>query len=124
MAKNEKEQAEEKVSKTDKIETLQSENEFLRAELARLQPAGSRQFSAEELEPIEMIWPHKLMKPGESEEVFGLKGVANQDGLLIVTVPRYRVKNEMTRKRKLIPLSVWKKQREAELEAELDFDLE
>jgi hypothetical protein len=60
---------------------------------------------------VKMIWIHKKLQPGTSEECFGFQGVANEDGFLVMDVPKSKVKNEMLRPKKLIPLDLYNKKK-------------
>lgn len=68
---------------------------------------------------VKMIWTHKKVKAGDTVNCFGLPGVANEDGFLVVECSKQRAKNEMTRRPKyLIPLELYERRKELEAEAQ------
>lgn len=72
---------------------------------------------------VSMIWKHKKLLPGASENCFGFPGVANKEGLLVVDVPEENVKNEMKRTPKaLIPEKLYYKRLEMEQEFQASMD--
>jgi len=122
MAKDKKNRTDETADNNqDLLEALEAQAaqiEELKAQLA----AKSTTAPTESGETIQMIWPFKHLPPGTEERVFGRPGVANKLGLLVVDVPRERVKNEMKRKKSLVPLDVFMKKRQAEIEFAAQFE--
>ena len=71
---------------------------------------------------IKMVWVHKTLPKGTKENVFGVPGVANENGHLVVEVSMERAKNENNRRKKLIPLAIYEK--EAKMRADFEKQLE
>lgn len=72
----------------------------------------------EEAKSVKMVWMHKKAKPGTVADVFAFRGTANEEGYFVVDVPKAKVKNELKRKPSLIPLDMYLKRREMEIELE------
>lgn len=64
---------------------------------------------------IKMVWRGKTLPEGTIENCFGFPGEANEDGLLVVTVPKGKAKGMMKRKPMgLMPLDVYEKRKKIE----------
>lgn len=72
---------------------------------------------------VPMIWTHKKVREGDTLNCFGLVGVANEDGFLVVQCPKGRVKNELKRgPKRLELLEIYDKRVAMEKELHEQFD--
>lgn len=125
MAKKDKVVVEEKPVVTDEIEIRLKKLEEREKAVEEKEAALNSNVEKATGKSVPMIWLGKVVAPGETQSCFGLVGVGNDDGFLVVDCPEHRVKNEMARKPKgLVPLKLYENKKKAQADFEAEFSID